>query len=244
MSYKEASRKVLLEYRQSHSLVETIKVAKKMLESKTHKDNVVFHTHVHGEICETILELLFEDYMQRFPVKTKDWFCAKGLIIKDINNPASGYFTELDYTVFTPQKIFAFECKSYGGDKKITDICTIKKKKGGAFDVYAQHEKHAVVLSEQLRAFRKSQYIGTQAYQLILFNFSTGETLDTRTVQNKLLMPCLDETNVLNIFSIYENDPVIWNMEYLKKAIAIIQKHGDENTKKHLSYVKDLRRNK
>ena len=182
--------------------------------------------------------------MQRFPVKTKDWFCAKGLIIKDINNPASGYFTELDYTVFTPQKIFAFECKSYGGDKKITDICTIKKKKGGAFDVYAQHEKHAVVLSEQLRAFRKSQYIGTQAYQLILFNFSTGETLDTRTVQNKLLMPCLDETNVLNIFSIYENDPVIWNMEYLKKAIAIIQKHGDENTKKHLSYVKDLRRNK
>ena len=91
---------------------------------------------------------------------------------------------------------------------------------------------------------RKSQYIGTQAYQLILFNFSTGETLDTRTVQNKLLMPCLDETNVLNIFSIYENDPVIWNMEYLKKAIAIIQKHGDENTKKHLSYVKDLRRNK
>ena len=244
MSYKEASRKVLLEYRQSHSLVETIKVAKKMLESKTHKDNVVFHTHVHGEICETILEILVEDYMQRFPVKTKDWFCAKGLIIKDINNPASGYFTELDYTVFTPQKIFAFECKSYGGDKKITDICTIKKKKGGAFDVYAQHEKHAVVLSEQLRAFRKSQYIGTQAYQLILFNFSTGETLDTRTVQNKLLMPCLDETNVLNIFSIYENDPVIWNMEYLKKAIAIIQKHGDENTKKHLSYVKDLRGNK
>lgn len=244
MSYKEASRKVLLEYRQSHSLVETIKVAKKMLESKTHKDNVVFHTHVHGEICETILEILVEDYMQRFPVKTKDWFCAKGLIIKDINNPASGYFTELDYTVFTPQKIFAFECKSYGGDKKITDICTIKKKKGGAFDVYAQHEKHAVVLSEQLRAFRKSQYIGTQAYQLILFNFSTGETLDTRTVQNKLLMPCLDETNVLNIFSIYENDPVIWNMEYLKKAIAIIQKRGDENTKKHLSYVKDLRRNK
>ena len=40
MSYKEASRKVLLEYRQSHSLVETIKVAKKMLESKTHKDMV------------------------------------------------------------------------------------------------------------------------------------------------------------------------------------------------------------
>ena len=38
-------------------------------------------------------------------------------------------------------------------------------------------------------------------------------------------MPCLDETNVLNIFSIYKNDPVIWNMEYLKKAIAIIQKH-------------------
>lgn len=244
MSYKDASRRVLLEYRQSHSLAETVLVAKKMLESTTHKDDVVFHTHVHGEICETVLEILVEDYMQRFPVKTKDWFCAKGLIIKDINNPDSGYFTELDYTVFTPQKIFAFECKSYGGDKKITDICTIRKKKGGSFDVYAQHERHAIVLSEQLRPFRKSQYIGCQAYQLILFNFSVGETNDTRTVRNKLLMPCLDETNVLNIFSIYENDPEIWNMIHLRKAIKIIQKHGKENTKKHLAYVKDLKRNK
>lgn len=244
MNYKDTSRKVLLEYRQSHSLAETITVAKKMLESNVHKDNVVFHTHVHGEICETVLEIIVEDYMRRFPVKTKDWFCAKGLIIKDINNPDSGYFTELDYTVFTPQKIFAFECKSYGGDKKITDICTIKKKKGGSFDVYAQHVKHAIVLSEQLRPFRKSKYLGTQAYQLVLFNFSVGETIDTRTVQNKLLMPCLDEKNVLNIFSIYDNDPAIWNIEYLKKAIAIIQKHNDANTKKHLVYVKDLKRNK
>ncbi|MFQ9150782.1 MAG: nuclease-related domain-containing protein [Blautia sp.] len=73
--------------------------------------------------------MLVEDYMRRFPVKTKDWFCAKGLIIKDINNPDSGYFTELDYTVFTPQKIFAFECKSYGGDKRSQISAPLEKRK-------------------------------------------------------------------------------------------------------------------
>ena len=242
MSYKKSSHKALTEYRKSHSMEQTIAVARKMLLSESHRDNHVFTSHVHGEICETILELIVHDYIAKFPIKTKNWFDAKGLIIKDINRPDSGYFTELDYTVFTPQKVFAFECKSYNGDKKIIDKCTIRRKTGGSFDVYAQHERHAAVLADQLRPFRKRQFIEKPAYQLVLFDFSIGDTIDTRTTSNKLLMPCLNEKNVLNIFQVYEQQPVIWNMEYLKKAIEIIQKRQVSNTEKHLKYVKGIKR--
>ncbi|NBH96587.1 NERD domain-containing protein [Anaerotruncus sp. 1XD22-93] len=244
MSYKKESNKTLKEYYKTHSIEDTIRVAKTMLYSDSYKDIKAFNAHVHGEICETVLELLVMDYMKKNPVKTKEWFYSKGLIIKDIDNPSNGYFTELDLTVFTPQKIFAFECKSYGGDKKITQKCMIQKKKGGRFDVYAQHEKHARVLAKQLKAFRKSLYTDKPAYQLVLFDFATGTTEDVRTSANKLIMPCLNEANVLNIFSVYEDGPVIWNMEYLSRAIKIIERKHDSYAKKHLSYVRKLNANR
>ena len=95
-----------------------------------------------------------KNYLNRYNLTKYGWFYSKGLILKDVNNPNSGYFTELDLTVFSPQRIFAFECKSYAGPKKITDKCTIRKKKGGTFDVYDQHSKHFMVLADQLKPFR------------------------------------------------------------------------------------------
>lgn len=240
MSYKNASHDVLMNYYDSHSLEQTLAVARAMLRSASYKDVKAFTSHVHGEICETVLEILVTDYVKNNPSKTEGWFMSKGLIIKDIENPNNGYFTELDYTVFTPQKIFAFECKSYGGDKRIIKQCTISKKKGGSFDVYAQHEKHARVLAKQLRPFRKSKYLERPAYQLALFDFSVGKTVDVRDPKDKIVMPCLNEKNVLNIFSIYENDPVIWNMPHLEKAIKIIERRHNNYAEKHLQYVQEV----
>lgn len=240
MSYKRESNRILMQYYETHSLEDTIAVARSMLYSETYKDIKAFNAHVHGEICETVLEMIIIDYMKRNPERTAGWFFSKGLIIKDIENPGNGYFTELDFTVFTPEKIFAFECKSYGGDKKIVNECTIRKKKGGSFDVYAQHEKHARVLARQLKPFRKSIHLDKPAYQLILFDFSTGVTEDIRNAKNKLIMPCLNEQNVTNIFKIFEGKPVLWNMEPLRKAITIIERNRDEYTAKHLEYVTQL----
>lgn len=241
MSFKDNTHDILISYYHKNGIENTIKVAKAMLESSTHKDNKTFHTHVHGEICETVLECIVDDYFNKFPVKTHNWFYEKGLIIKDIKNPNSGYFTELDFTVFTPQKLYAFECKSYGGDKSIIDKCKIVKKKGGSFDVYKQHEMHARVLSEQLNPFRKSVDIDKPAYQLILFDFALGETNDKRKDIDKVIMPCLNEKNVLNIFKLNENGSIIWNMPPLEKAVKIISQHRKKNAEKHLEYVKNLK---
>lgn len=240
MSFKDSTNEVLLSYFKEHDLEATIKVATAMLKSDSFKSNKTFHSHVHGEICETVLECIVLDYMRKHPERTKTWFYSKGLIIKDILNPNNGYFTEVDLILFTPQKIYVFECKSYGGDKKITDKCKIVKKKGGSFDVYDQHEKHARVLSEQLNPFRKRETFHLPGYQLALFNFSLGETLDVRTPQNKVLMPCVDTTNVTKLFEINKDKEVIWNMAYVSRAIKIIERNGQENAKKHLDYVKNL----
>lgn len=244
MSYKSSTNELLLDYYSQNGLDATLDVAKAMLKSASYKNNKTFHSHVHGEICESVLECIILEYLHSNPERTKNWFYSKGLIVKDVLNPNNGYFTEIDLTVFTPQKIYAFECKSYGGDKKITDRCKIVKKKGGSFDVYDQHEKHARVLSEQLNPFRKRETLRIPGYQLALFNFSLGETEDVRTPQNKVLMPCVDATNVTNLFEMNKNKEVIWNMAYVKRAIKIIERNKDENTQKHLEYVKTLKHNR
>lgn len=227
-------------------LKKMIAIARAMLENTDYKQSIDFIAHMHGEVCETVLECSIIEYVKTYNLEKYGWFYKKGLILRDVNHLDSGYFTELDLTVFTPQKIFAFECKSYGGDKKITDRCTIRKKKGGTFDVYDQHEKHFKVLADQLHPFRiiNQQNAMYAPYQLVLFNFATGKTDDVRTPPNKIIMPCLDETNVLNIFKLNYNKPVMWDIVRVRKAVDIIASHTEENTKKHLKYVQSLKHDK
>lgn len=243
MSYKDTTNEKILELYHKSNIENVIQVCRSMLLSKTHKDDKHFLAHTHGEICESVLECMVIDYVKKFNLEKHGWFYKKGLILKDVNNPNSGYFTELDLTVFTPEKIFAFECKSYSGNNKITDKCTIRKKSGGIFDVYDQHSKHFMVLADQLKPFRviNPSNIESNPYQLVLFDFSTGSTIDMRDSANKLLMPCLNETNVLNIFKLVYNAPVMWDIGRVRRATDIIEKHSIENRKKHLEYVKGLK---
>lgn len=244
MSYKDSTNSILLKLYNSSGIDNTIAVARAMLSSKTHKDEQHFRAHTHGEICETVLECLILDYIKKYNKTKYGWFYKKGLILKDINNPDSGYFTELDLTVFTPQRIFAFECKSYSGDNKITDKCTICRKKGNSFDVYDQHSKHFMVLADQLKPFRIINQANalSNPYQLVLFDFSTGSTTDIRDNKYKLLMPCLNESNVLNIFKTLQGASIMWDINRVHSAMNIIEKHSNENRKKHLKYVQNLRR--
>ena len=244
--YKGSTHDMLMSYYQNNGLMKTIEIGRAMLQSNSYKSNTAFIAHVHGEIAETILECIILDYIERYNLKKYGWFYKKGLILKDINHTDSGYYTELDLTVFTPQKIFAFECKSYGGDKRITDICTIRKKKGGSFDVYDQHKKHFMVLADQLKPFRivNPQNAKFAPYQLVLFDFATGETVDERLPQHKILMPCLNESNVSNISKLNYNKPVMWDIQRVQKAIEIIASHTKQNTIEHLKYVKSLHSDK
>lgn len=246
MSYKSTTHEEILKLYHSSGVSTTIQVAKAMLSSKTHKADKNFQAQLHGEICESVLEVLVFDFIKRNQLENKGWFFQKGLILKDVANPQSDYLTELDFTVFTPQKIFAFECKSYGGEKKILDKGLIVKSDGYSFDVYDQHAKHFVTLANQLKAFRilNNNTKGYAPYQLVLFDFALGKTEDLRTTQNKLIMPCLNETNILNIFNLQEllKQPVLWDIARVRKAIDIIVRaqESEKLDQKHLQYVKKL----
>lgn len=237
LSYKKGTRDSILKYYDKNGKDATIKLCRNMLLSSKHKDNKVFHTHVHGEICETVLEVLILDYMRCNQEQTKDWIMKKGLILKD---PCADnrYYTELDITVFTPEMIYAFECKSYGGDKKIKDVCKIQKSSGGGYDVFKQHYRHLQVLHSNIGAFKRCNS-NEKVSQLILFDFSTGVTEDVRKLKNKLLIPCLSENNVTNIFNLSKTKRQVWDMEYVRKAIDIIT--TKDNSKNHLEYVRGVR---
>ena len=184
--YKGSTHDMLMSYYQNNGLMKTIEIGRAMLQSNSYKSNTAFIAHVHGEIAETILECIILDYIERYNLKKYGWFYKKGLILRDINHTDSGYYTELDLTVFTPQKIFAF----------------------------------------------------------VLFDFATGETVDERLPQHKILMPCLNESNVSNIFKLNYNKPVMWDIQRVQKAIEIIASHTKQNTIEHLKYVKSLHSDK
>lgn len=168
-SYKKSTYDILMEYYQNNGFEKTVETARKMLSSKTHKEDMLFLTHVHGEICEVVAMLTIDQFMQQHPEETKDWFVTKGTILRDPQNKGrKNYFTELDVTLFTPQMIYALECKCYSGEKKLQDECTINRR-GNKTDVYAQHKRHIEVLINNIDTARQRKDV--QGYQLILLIF-------------------------------------------------------------------------
>ena len=220
----------------------TVALAEAMLQSSLHKSNEEFRTSLHGEICETVLEILILDYMRVHKKDTESWILKKGLILQDPENKESDYLTEVDLSLFTPQKIFVFECKSYAGNKIICDKCTIKRDKG-IFDVYKQNEAHGIVMHKNLEAFRlyKPETAGLKDLQLVLFDFSLGSCKDVRGEAFKRLMPCTNKENVLLLFRNLQVEPVLWKMIGVSKAVEIIAKASIKNRSKHLKYVKQLK---
>jgi len=238
-AYKDSTNRLLKEYCSEHGLDMTISLGRAMLEAKKSSRDKSFYTDVNGEVCETVLELIIDQYILDNCLKEEGWFYKKGLIIKEPKQ-VNTYYTELDLTVFSPQKIFIFECKSYSGAKTITDTCTIRRKNGNDCDVFRQNYKHANALANQFSPFRTNKASEEAPYQLVLFNFSCGSVNDVRPALRQVMMPCLDETNIVNIFDVYRNHPIIWRMDKVRQAADIIDKHSDENRSKHLSYVKSL----
>lgn len=239
MSVKNKTNNTLLRYYSENGFESTVRVAYSMLGSKTYSGKGNFHSELHGEICESVLEISILEYIRTHSTKCKNWFYRKGLILKDVENPDSKFLTECDLVLFTPQRILIFECKSYNIEKVIEDKCTIKCKNGKQFNVFNQNYLHYKVLIKQFGKFSLVNCITNTMCHIYLFDFSNGKTTDNRDKKYKLLMP---HVTVNNIFSILEslNGPSRWDLSYCKRAVDIIDSKKDENTIKHLQYVKDL----
>lgn len=241
--YSDALNKNIKDfYKKSMDITKTERFCRALLESPMHKDNTNFLAQIHGEVCESLLECIIVDFILKHKLNGK-WFYEKGLILKDPYAKSSNpYMTELDLTLFTPYKILTIECKCYGGDKVLTDKCTIKRKGKKSFDVYAQHEKHYKVLLSNLNTYRykNETTANISPLQIGYFNYSLGDIKDERSREWQTKMPLLTYDNITNLLELYLDKPTCWNMERVRKAVNIIAKDKNARKKKHLEYVKGL----
>lgn len=240
MSTKNNTHDTLIDFYRKNGYEHTLSVARKMLESKKYAKDKKFSADLHGEICESVLEICIMEYVKQHPKETSNWFFTKGMILKDVNNPDSEFLTELDLVLFTPQQICIFECKSYNSDKVLRNECTIVRDNGTKFDAYRQNSLHRKVLMDQFVKFSSIKCDCPDMCRIYLFNFSTGKTVDDRSRENKCLMPHINERNIFSLLGSLSAKRDYWDVRYLKRAVDIINKHQERNTRRHLNYVKEL----
>lgn len=213
------------------SLSETISLAKYMLKTGFGKEDAKFAYELHGEICETVLEMLLDEYVKARPECT----IQKGLILWNKYKPDNGFLTEIDWTLFTPECIYLFECKSYSGKKVMTGAGLLSRENGKSYDVYKQSNIHKETLYAWFEDFVLPNK--TPLIQMCMFNFSQGELEDKRTKTAKMEMPVLDEENLLEYLKKESSAEKVWNVKILKIAGEKLAAKSKELQKTHLRYV-------
>lgn len=224
---KDNTREKLFKLEEKYGLQKTLKVAKASL-SVASKDGD-FKKQFNGEICESVLELIILDLMK----SKKDLFYSKGVVIPDVEKQGE-FLTEIDFVVYTAECVYCIECKSYAGEKRCIDSGTIVTGKMSR-DVYKQNYMHLEVLDKLIR-----RYAITPVYQMLLFNFSTGNLIDERSDVAKREFPVVNENNVVR--AITRKGKAAWDLEGLRQADKLIRKFSAHNQKRHLEYVKSLHR--
>ena len=233
---KSATRKVLLNLYKKAGLQVMVSIARDLLASdvrgKVREECIAeFKTEMNGEVAEVVLEAEVQEYCKEHKEATKDWFWCKSLILDDPGGNTD-FLTELDFTLFTPECIYVFECKSYAGDKKLVGSGELLRGVGNSCNVYKQNLLHVRTLNKHLKQFSKNPI-----YRMVMFNFSRGELEDERSDAAKFAMTCVDETTWE---SVIVNGAPVWNLKALRPIIQQLKVKGDKHREKHLKYVKSI----
>lgn len=240
MSLKNKTNKVILDNYRKNGLQHTLTLCKKMLEHNAlYREGANF---VLGEITESVLEVLLTDYISKRNLK--DWFFVKGMIVKDIETMNKEFSTEIDMVLFSPQKIYLFECKGYAGAKELTGKGSLIRhgRNKVEFDVFEQHKNHATVFMNMFNPFVLKGVSPSICYKLGIFDFSSGQLKDNREEKWKKIMPVIRSEDLFELLDKFARSRRKWNMEYVRRAVKIIEAKKEHNTARHLEYVTNLSR--
>lgn len=241
MAFSDNARQALLDYYFKQGFEKAITLCFKLMKSPEYKTyaDVNNRNQVSGSLCETVLELCILEYCYRNKEKTKDWFYSNGLIVKDLNSYNTDFSTEIDFTLFTPSTVILFECKCYMGQKAITENGIIERKGKKPFDVFSQQAVHVEAFSAIFNSFRKTKRGKIQYYRAAAFLFDTGEFNDLRKPHVKNIFPFLDYNSVFNFLDGISIDSN-WQLDYVRRAVELIEKDSIKLRAKHIDYVKSL----
>lgn len=231
-----------MDYYRKNGLKPLVATAEAMLKADVRdKKESNFASDLHGEIAETVLECSIYDCLHSLGWSPGDYRVEKSLILKDVESKNENYFTELDLVLFTPYRVVAFESKSYQGNKTLSGKGLLKSK-SGKVDVFKQHTQHMNVLIGNFDSFRLKIDTGLPPYSMFIFDFSLGELKDDRSSSYKAMLPVVHYYDMDVIIRGMCKNKKIWNMKLLNRALDIITKNEDEQRRKHLEYVKGLKR--
>lgn len=240
---KKVLRNYLIElYKEKGLNVAKNKIMEFLQDSNKDADEVGVHEvagHFRGELCENLLEIYLMDYVS----KHKDTFIVKGLCFEKENG--QGY-TEMDLTLFTKARIYFFECKSYMGEKTLTDRCTINRKKYGSHDVFSQSKLHIDNFIPKVKyASCRNPNSKVKPMKIIYFGLSLDKTIDKRTKENQESIPFLHENNIEEYLKSTDSlTTVNWKIKELYDIVYKLNQTSNAKFKKHVKIMQEKHGNK
>lgn len=240
---KDAVRYKLLLVYERRGLQASLNMADKFLAeaAKTGKEFNIndFGKIIRGELSELYAEVCMREYVKYH----KNSFYVKSLCIPRVDGKGklSGY-TELDMTLFTPQFVMVCECKSYSGQKTLTNEGCMNVKGRSSYNVFSQNRMHLVNLDAYIRKHRlKTVEEGGKPYILCMFSYSKDVIEDLRSEEWKNKFKLLTENNMLNYLDNISRSEIIWDSKGLHETVYELNKRSSSNKEKHIRMSKQNR---
>lgn len=234
---KDSVRYKLLKVYQDRGLQASLDMADRFLNesAKTGKALGIddFGKILRGELSELYAEICLREYVNTH----KNSFYIKSLCFKRTDNREG--FTELDLTLFTDKFVLLVECKSYSGQKTLTDEGCMNVKGRTSFNVFSQSRMHLVNLDPYIRKHRlKTVEEGGKPYIMCMFSFSKDPIKDLRDDAWRKKFRLLTEENILMYLDSISKDNVIWDAKGLFNTVSKMHEHSAENKEKHIELSK------
>lgn len=237
---KDAVRYKLLKVYESRGLQASLDMSDRFLNeaAKTGKELDIdnFGKIIRGELSELYAEICLREY-----VKThKNSFYVKSLCFPR-SDGKQGY-TELDLTLFTDKFVMLVECKSYSGQKTLTNEGCMNVKGRSSYNVFSQNRMHLVNLDAYIRKHRLATLEdGGKPYILCMFSYSKDPIDDLRTEEWKTKFRLLTEETMVDYLDAISKTNKIWDIKGLHTTVGLMNQHSAENKKKHIELSKKNR---
>lgn len=181
-------------------------------------------------------EILVNACIRELQMKTDAvCFSVKGLCFTKLD---SDYTTELDITLFSPRRVYLFECKSYSGVKTLTDEGFLKGRYS-EINVYEQSRMHAEFLWSRIgqchigRINKKDP-----AFQMTLVDVSLEPCSDLRSDSQKRVLTYLTLDTIdkwfAQVLSDIQRGPDQWDIIRLHDVVMAMHKNSKTSFEEHL----------
>lgn len=191
-----------------------------------------FGKMIRGELSELYAELCLREYVKNH----KGSFYIKSLCFKRMDGRDG--FTELDLTLFTKFFIMAVECKSYSGEKTLTNEGCMNVKGRTSYNVFSQSRMHINNLNYYIQKYRlQTVKDAGKPYIMVMFSYSKDYMEDLRTKEWKKKFPLLTENNINDFLDNICKTEIIWDINKLYKLVTNMHKESAENKKKHIELM-------